>query len=227
MVQYKKGTPEYEAWITTEVYKNLCVGRSERTRGKNNPCFGRTGEKHPMWKRRRLDISDRFSGEKNPNYGGILFTEETIVKQVESAVGGFWYGNVKYLTAKRYCNMWTRLRDSGRIGACWDFKSVLSGKTDDLVYHHVYYQEKACCHWDEDHQGYYALINIGTSRNQNWYKYYIPGDPNKFVPLTRSENSMVNGNRLKWIKIFEDIIDKNGGKCYLTKEEKVEYNHRQ
>ena len=47
----------------------------------------------------------------------------------------------------------------------------------------------------------------------------INGDPNKFVTLTSDENTAVNYDKVKWIKIFEDIIEKNDGKCYLTKEE--------
>jgi hypothetical protein len=145
------------------------------------------------------------------------------MRQVEIAVGGFWYGSVKYPKRRKvkYCNIFYQMRDEGRLGACWDFKSVLSGETEDLCYHHVYYHPK--CEFEEDAQGVYVWINIGANQRPKWYKYYIPGDPNKFVPLTRAENSMVNGNKLKWIKIFEDIIDQNGGKCYLTEEEMKEY----
>lgn len=150
---------------------------------------------------------------------------ERRMKQMEGNIGGFWYGNVRYPVAngKKYCNMWKRLRNSGRIGACWGFKSVLSGKIEDLCYHHIYYQEKACCQWDEDIQGYYAWIDVGTRVHPKMYKYYIDGDPNKFVPLTRSENSIVNYNKLEWIKIFENVIKEHGSKSYLTKEEMKDY----
>lgn len=179
--------------------KNLSISHC----GNKNSCFGRTGDKNP-----------RF---------GVTLDESIRMKIKEGNIGGFWYGNVRYPTEKRYCNMWLKLRDSGRIGACWGFKSALSGKMEDLCYHHVYYQEKACCHWDEDLQGYYAWINFGTNKNPNWYRYDIDGDPNKFVPLTRSENSAANFDKLKWIKIFESIIRDHGGKCYFTVEEMREY----
>jgi hypothetical protein len=93
---------------------------------------------------------------------------------------------------------------------------VLSGKTKEennnklLSCHHVYYQKKACCEWDEDVEGYYCFIDDE--------RYYIKGDPNKFVTLTSAENTMVNFNKLKWIKVFEDIIEKNGGVCFITKD---------
>jgi hypothetical protein len=91
----------------------------------------------------------------------------------------------------------------------------LSGKTSDdnggrqLSCHHVYYQKKACCEWDEDVKGYYAMIDDE--------KYYIKGDPNKFVTLTAGENSMVEKNKLQWVKFFEDLIENQGGKCYSQK----------
>jgi hypothetical protein len=218
----KKGTPEYDEWKSSSRSTEWILNQTKLKRpdvSERNRLL--MGTKHP-------EISDRQRGEKNHKYRKSP-TYEYLTKLVEAAVGGFWYGNVKYPKRKKlkYCNIFYQMRDEGRIGACWEFKSVLSGETKDLCYHHVYYQPKACCEFDKDIGGYYVWLNIGASHRPKWYKYYIPGDPNKFVPLTRSENSMVNGDKLKWIKIFEDIIDKNGGKCYLTKEEMVEYNHRQ
>jgi hypothetical protein len=129
-----------------------------------------------------------------------------------------WYGGVKYPEDKRkiYCEKWTpELRE--RIRAYWGYKSPLSEKTADdnmgraLDCHHVYFQKKACCQWDEDTQGYYAWVDRK--------KYYIRGDPNKFVPLTCEEHSMMKFNKLYWIKYFEDLIESQGGKSYFTNEE--------
>lgn len=158
---------------------------------------------------------------------GKLQSEVTILKRIESHIGGFWYGNVRYPETKTYCEKWTPdLRE--RIRAAWDYKSAISGATTDskgrdLDCHHVYDQEKACCIWDEDKNGYYAMINIGTKRNQNTIRYDIKGDPNKFVPLTRSEHIMIRFDKLKWIKYFEELIDERDGRCYLTKEEMSTY----
>ena len=127
-----------------------------------------------------------------------------------------WYGGVQNDNKPYYCEKWNRdLRN--RIRAYWGYKSALSGKTKtdnldhDLSCHHIYYQKKACCVWDEDMQGYYAMID--------GKKYYIKGDPNKFVPLTKSEHAKINKNKLAWIEFFENLIETQGGKCYLTVEE--------
>jgi len=164
---------------------------------------------------------------------GVIHSEQTIAlaqyKALESMVGGFWYGNVKYRyinrgNGKRYCELWTEdLKE--RIRAYWGYASPLSNKTAsenggrNLSCHHIYYQEKACCEWDDDEKGYYAWINIATNKNPKQFKYYIEGDPNKFIPLTIPEHIETNHNRLKWIRLFEDIIDEQGGKCYFTKKE--------
>ena len=124
-----------------------------------------------------------------------------------------WYGSVDK-SDRRYCEKWT-LDLRRRIRLYWGEKSVLSGKTKEenggklLSCHHVYYQKQACCIWDEDKGGFYARID--------GEKYYIRGDPNKFVPLTASENSMVNHNKLKWVKHFEDLIEAQGGRCYIPR----------
>jgi hypothetical protein len=153
---------------------------------------------------------------------------EWLLKNKEARVGGFWYGNVNYHgERKKYCELWNK--DLWRrIDAFQNHQSILSGKTKEdngghaLSRHHVYWQEKACCVWDEDTQGYYAMINIGTNKNPNMYKYYIDGDPNKFVLLTRSEHAMIAKDKIKWIKIFEELINsKFNGKCYYTKEEYI------
>lgn len=153
---------------------------------------------------------------------------------------GFWYGNKSLINwnnnghRKYYCELWNpNLWD--RIDAAYDYKSILSGKTrlenykqEHLSRHHLYWQEKACCEWDEDAQGYYAWINNGSKRNPDWIKYYIKGDPNKFVLLTRDEHGIVRGkmgtekDKIYYIKLMEDLIEeraKEGKKCYLTPEE--------
>lgn len=146
-------------------------------------------------------------------------TEEERKKISESKIlnlNQIWYGGVKYNDYKppEYCIKWNAdLRN--RIRECWGYKSVLSGATKEdnnnraLCCHHVYYQKKACCEWDADTQGYYCFID--------GERYDIVGDPNKFVTLTNAENTMVNFDKKKWIKIFEKIIEENGGVCYTPK----------
>ena len=146
---------------------------------------------------------------------------------------GFWYGHpiLHEHKSKTYCELWNQDLWN-RIDSAWDYKSSISGKTKednkgrDLDRHHVYWQEKACCIWDEDKNGYYANINLGTKSNPNFVKYYIEGDPNKFVLLTRSEHQMIKGNKklgtnkITWIKFFEHLVDqreKEGKVCYIKK----------
>lgn len=142
---------------------------------------------------------------------------------------GFWYGHPILSKERKYCELWNKdLWD--RIDAAYDYKSILSGKTRfdnnnrTLPRHHLYWQEKACCEWDEDTQGYYAwILNNGEK-----VKYYIKGDPNKFVLLTDREHGIIKGrkgttkDRIYYIKLIEDLIEeraKEGKKCYLSPEE--------
>lgn len=165
------------------------------------------------------------NGERGPS-------ERVRLMALESIVGGFWYGNVKNDKSKRvkkYCELWTDdLKE--RIRAYWGYVSALSGESETttrkdtgacytISCHHVYYQTKACCIWDEDEHGYYAPINIGTAKDPHIFNYYIEGDPNKFVTLTKSEHKATDFNKLKWVKTFEKIIEDNGGKCYFTQQD--------
>lgn len=166
---------------------------------------------NPEWRRKNKEAAIKTA--QNPEWK---------LNMVESKIGGFWYGNVRD-GERKYCELWNRDLWN-RIDAFWNCKSSLSGLTKEdngraLSRHHVYWQPKACCEWDEDKQGYYAWINIGTNRKPNWYKHYVNGDPNKFVLLTSKEHGMVSKDKLKWIKIFEDIIEQRDGKSYYTKEE--------
>ncbi len=147
----------------------------------------------------------------------------------------FWYGHhlLTKNNRKYYCELWNRDLKN-RIDAAYDYKSILSGKDKfknngkNLDRHHLYWQEKACCVWDEDAQGYYAWINNGSNKYPVWIKYYIKGDPNKFVLLTHKEHGKVRGSKksgkdkIWWIKFLERVVErreKEGKKCYLSKEE--------
>jgi hypothetical protein len=170
------------------------------------------------------EFKKKVSG-KNNHFYGKNHSEEAIEIIRENAIlckNEIWYGGVKYPDDKRayYCEKWNKkLRE--RIRTFWGNKSALSGKTKEenggreLSCHHVYYQKTACCFWDEDINGYYAWID-----NE---KYYIRGDPNKFVPLTTSEHKMIDNNKIKWIQFFEDLIETKGDKSYFTKEEMQEF----
>jgi DNA-binding transcriptional regulator GbsR (MarR family) len=141
--------------------------------------------------------------------------KERMKERVYQSKSNLWYGAVKY-EREKYCELWTpELRE--RIRAYWGDKSVLSGKTKEqngnilLSCHHVYYEKKACCEWDEDTRGYFTHIDGD--------RFDIKGDPNKFVVLTSAENSMVNRDKKTWIRFFENLIEVQGGKCYFTSDE--------
>ena len=87
---------------------------------------------------------------------------EVKLKHKESHVGGFCIQNITYDERKKYCELWNPNLWQ-RIDACQGNRSIISGKTKEdnggraLSRHHVYWQEKACCVWDEDAHGYYAM----------------------------------------------------------------------
>lgn len=154
-------------------------------------------------------------------------TPEWQLNHKEGLLGGFWYGNVRYPDPPKYCELWCPDLWH-RIDEAQNYQSILSGKTKfdngghALSRHHVYWQPGACCKWNEDSQGYYVRIDIGTRKHPNEIKYHIPGDPNKFVLLTKGEHDMIRKNKLAWIKIFENLITtKLGGVCYLPKFQEV------
>ncbi len=184
----------------------------------------------PILSKKRLDAMSKM-------YDDPIWVERHLIGSVGE---GFWYGNISLIThnnggyKKYYCELWNPDLWN-RIDAAYDYKSILSGKTrfenykqEHLSRHHLYWQEKACCEWDEDAQGYYAWINNGSKKNPDWIKYYIKGDPNKFVLLTRDEHGKVRGemgtdkDKIYYIKLMEGLIEERaeqGKKCYLTPEE--------
>lgn len=147
----------------------------------------------------------------------------------EIKVGGFWYGSViNDRGSNQYCSKWNRYLKE-RIRAYWGYVSALSGLPERTISrktglpqsiscHHVYYQKSACCFWDEDEKGYYVNLNtVSSKKNPQYERYYIEdGNPNKFVTLTKHEHRQTETDKIKWIKVFEQIILDTGGKSYLT-----------
>jgi len=153
------------------------------------------------------------------------------IKRREKYVGGFCIQNIIYSDKKDYCDVWGPPLWE-RIDEYQGYKSILSGRTKkdnggrELTRHHLYWQEKACCGYDEDTKGYYAMINLGTRCKPNMHKHYIKGSPNKFVLLTSDEHCMIAGNKklgttkLSWIIYLENLVEtKLGGKTFYTEEE--------
>jgi len=135
---------------------------------------------------------------------------------IESDIGGFWYGNVRYKGEReRYCELWNSDLWE-RIDAFWNNKSSLSGiprNGKKLDRHHVYYNKKSCCL--ENGDGSFSVIIDDQI-------YPIIGDPNKFVLLTHSEHGKIKGslNKIWYMRYFEWLINTNyNGKSYYTKDE--------
>jgi rRNA maturation protein Nop10 len=151
--------------------------------------------------KQKMSVSRKKHFETPNNYERIL---------IHNSRQGFWYGH-PILSAISEVTRWE------------------TPSKRQLSRHHVYWQEKACCVWDEDAQGYYAMIDLNHNKNNpNWYKHYIKGDPNKFVLLTAKEHGEVKGSKksgkdtMWWVRYFEDLIEKReaeGKKCYLSPEE--------
>jgi len=232
----KKGKPLSESHIA-----KLKLVRS----GEGNVMWGKHHTEETKKKIGEKSLGREWSEESRKKVGdrlrGVPRSAETIQKMrekmtgkpkseahrekiVEHRIGGFWYGNVRN-DKRKYCELWGP--DLWRrIDAFQNNRSILSKKTKKdnggraLTRHHVYWQPKACCEWDEDEQGYFAMINIGTLKKPNMYRYYVGEDPNKFVLLTDHEHGLVKKDKLTWIRRFEKLIDqKYGGKCFYTKEE--------
>lgn len=195
-----------------------------------NKSTGRKNAQNPEWQHNIQKRSQNPEWIRKQKKAAQSRIQDSMwqCNNMEGRWGGFWYGAVRYAESPRYCEVWAPPLWK-RIDEAQNYQSILSGKTKSdnldrngkpraLSRHHVYYQKKACCEWNEDVNGYYAWIDIGTKSVPRWYKHYISGDPNKFVLLTTSEHMKTATDKLKWIKIFEDLIEtKLGGICYLPK----------
>jgi hypothetical protein len=206
--------PNYGKHHSPETLKKISDG-VKKNRGPNTPEITQKKSKSMIeaWNNnpeRKLEAANRARQRER--------TEEERIKLSESQIlakNDIWYGGVTYpdIIVSKYCERWNAdLRR--RIRLFWNNKSVLSGITKEengrnLSCHHVYYQKKACCEWDNDTNGFYCFIDR--------VRYNIIGDPNKFVTLTSAENTMVNFDKMKWIKIFEQIIEENGGESYIKR----------
>jgi hypothetical protein len=178
---------------------------------------------------RKVWEDPNFKNKHKVRMGEVTNTYEWQFKRKDGQVGGLWYGVVKYPSRTVYCELWNKDLWK-RIDAFWDYKSSLSGLTKEdnkdkngkciaLSRHHVYWQPKACCDYDNDKEQYIARINVGTAMKPNFINHYIKdNNPNKFVLLTSKEHGMISKDKLKWIKEFERIIEERGGKSYLTRE---------
>jgi hypothetical protein len=118
-----------------------------------------------------------------------------LLRKIEGTVGGFWYGNVRYIDGIVYCEKFNR-EFKERVRAfrgyiCFECGEPQNGSL--LMTHHVHYDKKMCCN----------------------------GSPHDIVPLCNSCHSKTNFNRDYWEDHFTDLIYASDpeGKCFFTKEE--------
>jgi hypothetical protein len=151
---------------------------------------------------------------------------EWLLKNIESHLeGGVWFGNVRYNTTPIYCELWVDVNP--RVHIFFHNTCCLCGKHLDevkyLIGHHCFYVKEACCWYDESGI-YYTNLN---AKNHPTKDYCIGENPNYFVILCPHCHGRTNGNfanRKYWADYFRNLIDtKYGGKCYLTKEEMINY----
>lgn len=120
---------------------------------------------------------------------------------VESHIGGFWYGNIKYFDGPQYCDLWNdNLKNRVR---CWygyqcvDCGTLWLPGMKKFHVHHVWYNKKACCN----------------------------DTPRSLVLLCDSCHPKTNTNRDYWSNYFQEMIDSYySGKCWLTKDEMEKYS---
>lgn len=149
-----------------------------------------------------------------------IIKDESIIKMVETKLGGFWMGNVRYQKTPVYCELWKDVNP--RVHAFFEGKCCLCGVNENgksHIGHHVFYVKETCC-WHDENGEYYTNLN---ARDHKENDYFIGGNPNYFVILCRSCHAKTNGNfknRKRWADYFKGLIENTySGKCYFTPEE--------
>jgi hypothetical protein len=179
----------------------------ESHQGEHAGFFGKTHSKETRKKMSEIAL-------------GHAVSEGARKKICEAKVGGFWYGNIRYIDGIVYCELWEDVNP--RVHAFFNYKCVLCGSPENgssHIGHHVFYVKKACC-WHNENGVYYSNLNAVDHKEND---YCIGENPNYFVLLCRSCHGKTNGgfiNRKNWADYFRQMIDMYyEGKCYLTKEE--------
>ena len=178
--------PEYRQRMS-----DIQLGHAVSEETKQKISRGHIGKPQSEEHRKKVTLYNKTRAEKHP---------EHIQKGLESNIGGFWYGNVRYYDGPQYCNKFNdsfraRVREfRGRV--CFQCGAPENGQR--LHVHHVHYDKKMCCN----------------------------GSPKDVVPLCVACHTKTNFNRDYWENHFVEKIyslDPNG-KCFFTKEEIAELN---
>lgn len=131
---------------------------------------------------------------------GKIASDDTKIRMVESHIGGFWYGNIKYYDSP-YCEKWTaNLRERVRAYfgyRCFECGIPQNGRKHSV--HHIHYNKKTCC----------------------------DGSPHDMVPLCPECHSKANFDRDYWEDHYTELLYASDpdGKCFFTREEMREFTH--
>jgi hypothetical protein len=196
-----------------ETRSKMSVSRKGRKRPEKMQELLRTvrkGAKHTDESRSKMSASLRNSEAlKVARESGEYIRKQRMAHSGERS--HLWKGGVSF---EPYCPKFNNdLKE--RVRAFFGYmcrQCNIPQKDKKLSVHHVYYNKQACCVWDEDLQGYYAIID--------GERYYVKGDPYKFIPLCDKCHKKTYSKRFYWAKKFESLInDEHGGKSYFTKDE--------
>jgi len=207
-------TPEWR-----EKLRKAALGRKASVETKKKMSESHSGEKNGFHGKKHDPSAKKIMSEKamgrEPSY-------ESLAKNTEAQLGGFWYGNIRYPN-RIVCIKWDDV--NARVHAFFDNKCIVCGKAKEHgglapAGHHVFYETKACCWYNDDDGVYYTNLNAKDHKEKD---YLIGDNPNYFVLLCQSCHGKSNGtfeNRKKWADMLKKIVDEQyNGKCYYTKEE--------
>jgi len=184
--------PNYGKKLPEVTCKNISLGQKKRY---ENP------DEHKKISDAHLGKTPSLETRNNMSLSQIRIWSDPIqrAKAIENAIGGFWYGNIRYYDGPQYCEKFNadlkeRVR-AYRGYVC--FECGIPQNDRKMTVHHVHYNKKTCC----------------------------DGSPHDLVPLCISCHGKTNINRNYWERHFTEMIyaiDPEG-KCFFTKEEMKAY----
>jgi hypothetical protein len=176
------------------------VGRTPWNKGLTTPPDVRLKQREaklknpPTWMlgKKRPDTSKRLKGIAPPY--------QAMFNSIETRMGGFWYGNIKYSTDAPYCEKFNDdLRERVRMFFGYRCFECGEAQTDKKLHvHHIHYNKKTCC----------------------------DGSPHDMIPLCRSCHMKTNHHRNYWENHLTKLLYAYSpdGKCYFTTDEMQSYN---
>lgn len=210
----KKGKPSCRKGVVlSEETKEKCrksAWMTDPSRKVERNAMYQKRSQNPDWKKKHDETCQRIAQDptwkKNHKSAMRIRAKDYNwrLKNVESHIGGFWIGNIRYYDGPQYCEKFNP-DFKERCRAYWNYTCMLCGKHEsqhitktkgrlrNLTVHHVHYDKEMCCN----------------------------GSPRDVVPLCGSCNIKANTNRKHWEKYFTDLIysQSASGKCYFEPEE--------